>query len=980
MYSKSIFCILLSTIFLSCGLKIGEPAPQNEVVEIKNTKCLSQSIATMKTFFDGQATDNEVDDSFKCISQVLIAFKNNVNGSNRDFFAPEELAYFVTTNFLKDENSFSSDFLSEIMKLKVVLLGGSQNVFYKKDIEQLSFIIDRLRPDIVRLNPEMKVLAGQWDYSGLNESDKEQQFITAKTKSAHFFEILSAEFARSGNGYEADHFLDLIKQIGIFAKADPSVIDKIEKARPFLLNFKENLVGEGTNIHSADWLKISKSLHEMLFQILRIKYFLKPLQAEQREQKWIVYQKITEDVLQLVSTLLEAQNKPSLSNQQVFDLISSVLPIFTEQTIDVELVKSIADIKMALLGPQASSLDRWVPADLNQIKAKLPILFSEIRQILGLFKELNAVTPVWKTSYPDFIRIENQFNASVLTLMTTFDGEYTLNSAKKLLLSIDKSKILPDFQLPEKFESLFKLSLSVKYVLIGEQGSQLSNAQLKQVVHVVAAAYFHYLEYTNYIQPFTFQDNSIYVAIDNVLPKLNKTILSVLNFKNSKMITTNEFLSLFFNLQNEKFIETNIELSTVSSVLQVLWTNVLVQPENRLQGKALSGFDSEALQVLTYELKTFTQSGLDTATIFGVDQLLEQNGILSRIDAALTLPNSPLRYETLTELRRVAGGSVAMTFDANKYLRFFDLTTYQVNDLLQMQIARTLSRILIRSYSNDLVAINSLTGITLPEADTFFNSLKPLFYDLKLVSPTNTTFISSRFREANLFVSHANGDQLANFEELTDIIQHIFSGLARAQILRDQAVKKCLPPQNDPISDETRISEDCLIQHYFEALNGFESMPQFQNMKIQFTQQQNINYYMSLLKAAGHVPNAQKNVKFEDANLFPHVVQYVEVIFAKYDADKDGVLSKEEALTAYPVFKGTIKDMLKVIPSGNKITDAQLPGVFIYLLKNGRPPKGLQETLKFLGFLNDEKLWIIQSNRLDLGVIFNFIADSLAKP
>lgn len=85
-------------------------------------------------------------------------------------------------------------------------------------------------------------------------------------------------------------------------------------------------------------------------------------------------------------------------------------------------------------------------------------------------------------------------------------------------------------------------------------------------------------------------------------------------------------------------------------------------------------------------------------------------------------------------------------------------------------------------------------------------------------------------------------------------------------------------------------------------------------------------------------------------------------------------------MLAYPVFKSTIKEMLKVIPNGSKITDAQLPGVFIYLLKYGRPPKGLGETLKFLGFINDEKQWIIQSNRLDLGIIFNFIADSLAKP
>lgn len=977
---KILICALMSLVLFSCGLKVGEPAPKNEVVEIQNTKCLNRSIENIKLFFDGQASDEDVDSSFKCISQVLIAFKNNVNGANRDFFAPEELSYFIETNFLNEEHSFRSEFLLEIMQLKVVLLGGSKNVFYKKDIEQLSVIIDRLRPDIVRLNPIMKIVTNNWDYSGLSDKEKEEKFIAAKIQSAHFFEILSAEFARSGHKYEADQFLNLIKEIAIFAKAESSVVDKIEKARPFLLNFKQNLVGEGTEIKSGDWKKISNSMHEMLFQVLRMNYFLKPLQPEQREEKWIVYQKITEDVLQLISTLLEAQTKPVLSNQQVYELISSLLPVFSDQTIDIELVESIADIKIALLGQRNTSSNQWVPSDLNRIKAKLPILFTEIREVLGLFQELNAITPVWKKSYPDFNRIELSFNQSVQNLLTTFEGQYTLNSAKKLLLSLDKNKLLPGFELPEKFEGLFKTALSLKYMLTGEQGSQLTNDQMKQVITVVAASYFHYLEYTNYIDTFTLQQSSFYTAVDNVIPKVNKTLTTVLNFKPTKLITTNEFLSLYYTLQDEKIIDVNLSLNTVGSLLEVLWTNILVTPERRLKGATLSGFDSEALQTLVSEAKIFSQSGQDTALIFGPDQFLDQSTVVARIEALLNGPNKPLQYETLFDLKRVVYGPVAMTFDSNKYLRFFDLKTYQANDIFQIQIARTLSRFLIRSYSQDITAIRLLTGVTLPEAEAFFNSLKPLFYDLDLISPSNTTFISSRFREANLFVSHANGDQLANYEELTDIVLHIFSGLERAQILRDQSVQKCLPPQNDPITGETLISEDCLIQHYFDAANGFESIPEFQNLKTQFTQDQNKKYYLSLLKAAGHIPNDQKNVKFEDANLFPHVVQYIEVIFARYDANIDGVLSKEEALTAYPVFKSTIKDMLKVIPNGNKITDAQLPGVFIYLLKNGRPPKGLAETLKFLGFINDEKQWIIQSNRLDLGVIFNFIADSLAKP
>ena len=166
---------------------------------------------------------------------------------------------------------------------------------------------------------------------------------------------------------------------------------------------------------------------------------------------------------------------------------------------------------------------------------------------------------------------------------------------------------------------------------------------------------------------------------------------------------------------------------------------------------------------------------------------------------------------------------------------------------------------------------------------------------------------------------------------------------------------------------------------YVQSPLGFESLPEHSGLKNLFSEEQIRTYYYSLLKSAGHVPNDEKLAIYEDVDLFPHVVQYIEMIFLKYDLNKDRILDKDEALRAFPVFRLTIKDMLKEIPNGQLIPDKSLPGVFIYLLKYGRPPKGLSETLKFLSFIGDESKWDLQASRLDLGVIFNFIADSLAK-
>lgn len=976
---RSIIFVLLSLV-LSCGLKVGEAVPKTEVVELKNTKCLNESIRILKNFFDGDATDKEVDSSFKCISQVLLAFKSNVNGADRNFFAPEELAYFIETHFLKGEYGFKSELLAEIMNLKFVLLGGSSQVFYKQDIENLALMIDRLRPEIVKMNSQMKIISSKWDTANLSEAQKEQKFIEAKKLSLHFFEVLSQEFSRTGNQYEADHFLNLIKEIAIFANSQNSTIDKIEKARPFLISFKKNLVGEGTQIQSEDWVKISRSLHEMLFQILRIKYFLSPLNDQQIDQKWVIYEKITEDVFQLISTLLEAQKKPELTNQQVYELISSVLPVFTERTIDQDLIDGLADIKVALIGKGASRGTVWVPSDLNQITMKLPMLFLNIRKIQASMDALQLKNIVWSHTYADFLKIESDFNTSAQDLISAFDGEYNLDSLKIFLLSLQKNNMLPGFDLPKNFESTYKLLTSAKMLITDSKDTSLTNSELRQSVKIGAAGFFHYLEYNNYIKPYAMPDQKMFSGLDNVLPKINATVQNILVFKKSKMITTSEFVDLFSVLKAENIYETNIKSSTFGTLLDVVWSNILIEPEHRLLGLRLQGLDYEALHTLMTEAQLFIQSGKDLSEIFKTDTALFQAEIQDRINRTLLISTNPNQQITLAELSRVISGPIPMVRDSNKFLKFFEpQVQFAMSDVFQIQISKTLSRLLIRSFSNDLTSVHNLLGITLPEAQGFFDSIKDLFFDLDLIASTNTTFISSRFRESNLFVAHANGDSLANFEELSDLMMHVFSGLERAGVLRAGALTACLPPINATASTETAISEDCLLQYYFDTSHGFESMSQFLNMKTIFTEVQNKSYYMSLLKAAGHVPNDLKVVYFADADLFPHVLQYVEVIFLKYDANQDGFLNKEEALAAYPVFRSTIKEMLKLIPKGDLITEEQLPGVFTYLLKFGRPPVTGAEKLKFAGWIIDEKRWVIQSSRLDLGVIFNFIADSVSK-
>lgn len=985
---KASFATTMIMVFVfasSCGLKLGEKPPDSEVAKVESADCLNRSIEDLKIFFDGTAKDVQVDLAFQCISQVLIAFKDNIQGANKDRFLPEELAYFVETNFLKDEKKFSDGFLAEIMKLKVVLIGGNLNYFKKEEIKKLSELIDRLRPEVVKLNPEMKVLVGDWDASGLSATEKEKQFQKSKLQTVRFFTTLSSELARQGESYEMANLFNFIKETAQFADASADNIKKIQKTKPFLINFKRHLVGEGTIIRPGDWAKVSQSLHEFLFQILRIKYFLDPLQEGQDVERWDVYQNITLDMTQLLSTLLATQKKPLLTNDQIYDLVSSILPIFSDENLDAEIINYLADIKIALIGDNNSDKNKWVPSDIDRIRNKVPDIFKEIRT---LTKILNSFSVQRKSglTYADFNKYEKDFNQSVVNLAFVFEGSYDLESLKLLVLKLKKNDLLGGFEIPDKFESYYKVLLSIKYMAVGKQGAKLSNAELKYILKLLGKGYFHLVEYQDYIEISPQNSKEYYSSFRNIIPKVRSTLDTVLNYKSSRVINSVELLSLYSTVLSEKLIETKVSLQSMSLLLDQLWSNIFIQPASRFAKKKLPGINSEALDVVQSELNLFLLAGLDLQDIFvslpsAAKGQISQVNLIKALQDKLKKSTNSLQMQGLKQLLRTFNGPVPLVRDAQNYLKLLTSDNfYNQADTANSLLALTASRILIRSYAEDISRIDGLVGVTLPEVQNFYEPIKKLFFDLEMISPNNTTFINSRYREANLFISRANGDDYANFEEIHDLFIHIFSGLERAETLRNNIVKTCLSPQSTPVTGETTVDEGCLLNHYSKTTQGFESLPQFVNMRTQFTEEQNKQYYYSLLKAAGHIPNDKQTAKFEDINLFPHVVQYIEVIFARYDVNRNGVLEKNEALMAYPVFKSTIKDVLKTISGGGLINEDQYPGVFIYLLKHGRPPKGIAEKLQFMGFISDESKWNIQATRIDLGTIFNYIADALSSP
>lgn len=991
MFSK-IFLISLTVILfftLGCGLKLGEKNKTENVLEVKSASCLNQSLSQLKLFFTGDATDDQVSESFICLQDVLLAFKDNVRGKDQNSYTPDEISKYLSNQFSKGGSGLSSELLSEVMKLKVILVGGSPEKITKPEIEAIASIIARLKSDVVKLNPHMKVIVSKW-VSISNTEMKEKKFVEAKAAFEGFLNRIALLLASSGRGYELNDLMNLAIEAIKAGNGSAATIKTLSNAKNVIVKFKMTLIGGTEVLVGKEWVPFVKTLGEVFFQSLRFKYFYKDLQEEQVAEKWKVYEQVVVDLSSLIQDLLTFKKSNLLLNSEIIELLNSAKPLLTNLVINAELIGQIGRLKVMLLGnhQDGQGAIAWSINDFKNLNIKIPVILRNASVVVQNLKYLKANKAAFRKNeikYEDFNQAEGLILAAVNELSEQVQESYDLLELKSLLVNLSETLLKDSLKLPENFAAIMELVKSAKYTLTGMPGTALTRQNIQLLFNVGIHAYGNYIEYVNFVSPFTLEEKEFAYSFDKLFAKVKATLALELNLKSNHLISSEEISQLILTAQSHKFLQTKFEQKSLDSLFKALWANILNRPEERLAKKILPGLNGPALQVVSEEFHLWIENQKLITELF-----LNKNEYTKK-DLLIELAKKTRTVNT-EELNKVVVAPGLMNFNDKGYLKILTETNglYHVKDLNNTNLTRSFSRIIIRSYANELDRINKLSGVVLDEVQFGFDQLKDFIVSLDLVDPANVLFISSRFRESNLFLAVSNGDAVASFEEINHLILHILSGIQRADSIKIVATEKCLKVKNEIIS-KTEFNQNCLLDLYFAEENSFAELPGFAKLKaekddkgeLKFSPEQNKTYYLSLLKAAGYIPNdkvleEERTVFLADANLFPHVVQYVEMIFYSYDTNRDGYLQKDEAIRAFPVFAEVMKPVQKQF----NLEDKDLVGLFIWLLKKGTvfPINNMKKFVKDheCNLNNDSKTcaqdWTINATRIDIGKIFNLIA------
>lgn len=1002
MSSKKVTCLLVSlAVFVtSCSPpKVGEAPPDQGQQKLEGTQCLSGLPPVIEHYAAGVATDQEVAAGWDCATTAIKTFKKYVYGRSSDRFESAELADFLKKNFLDASSpEIRPQFRLEIMRIKQLFFGGSVEYLTRAELDKIISMLEDLKTISLRLNPYMKLLVQKWSLKNSGSVNEDLRYFEGASEEIQAAaRILANMIEQNNQSYELNNFVNFMREFSIFTEQEWSLTEKIEKFMPVMKKVKKAVAGgDQEKIGPSEWKSFVLLGVRGYLQYLRYFYFIKSVADTGTGLRLGYLARSLEDLFGAFKDLV--QEKPAdpscgldksaekrvymscISKDEISEILTALSQAWSDFKTSDTLVEELMKLKKVYFGGSDLNISN---RDFERGKNKV----STLRSVVEKFMPYYAVyTLEWdrgnfdeKTAWQFFEGAEASLNSSAVIFGTLLEDDYNLDNITILLAELDRlyPRPTPEDGRVVAVKKYLPLVKDIKNIVFSEKDSFIRKNQWGPFLKHAARFYNSFLLYTYFVEKEKYGTLPFANAFKHLVDKSLFTFKDVLAGKKNQALTIDELNLVSQRLIQVEVLPPGLSAKSLEQVIRVALNRLLWPAESRLNGSVPNTLNAITLDNIGKEIQIWheTESYLLSLTAQGP---LKPTDLKNQISKTLKGSLSPALRAGLTEAAMVFAGPVPQTINADGHLNISNIESYAYDSfsVARINLNRTIARLLIRSAITSRGRLERYEGVTVKEAQVVFDQIKPVVVQAGLLDETNTTFVESRFREANIFSAHSNGDTYANFAEMSDLAGMIISGITVNELFRKDIEAACVSTK--PVDANTAVSEECLRKIYIQKTPTYmmatpEYVKFFERMK-----SNNLTYFIeNILKAAGHIPNDQNVVRLMDSDLSPHVVQYLEMTIAKYDANKDGRINVVEAKSAFPSFRGLLAEVTK---DQSLIKEKDLEALFMYILYYGKPPGGVKDFLfKWLPWKgNPEKWQAISADREIMAGILGTIADLVA--
>lgn len=988
MFSKCLISILLlmTVTLASCNLPLYENAanlPNDNLKLGEDTQCLSNVLPVMSGFMDGTAKPEEVSKVWECFGNAMATYLKYVRGEKRDQYAARELAIFFETYFL-DKTKINDRLLQEVMHLKQMLVGGSSSSLTRDELRALIDLSNQMKRISLKILPYMKVYAQSWKTSASASSvDEDIRFFdNANLAIQEAANELAAIIERNHQSYVLQNFVVLLDEMSKLYGEKWDFIETLDRVMPLVEKLKVTLMGgDEKSISSYEWRRFALLGARGYVQYLRYYYFID--QAQQTGKPQLAYiARSFDDLFDYLREMVDAKPGRALTKAELLDVLQQLNRILPEVNISKEFVDEFMKIKLVFFG---GSTEKWTPEEFKLAQQRVTDFRNLIEKILTYADyytfnwDKNILTEAEAQQLAK--EAENNLNEFGTRLGEIMGASYDLNDLAKFMEEIEKAFATSksESELPAQIKKYIALIVAYKNIVLSDSGGVVPADKWSYLLGNTArlysvGAYFYY-----FVKPRSIFSDGGLASVSLFFKQTLEFLNSLIKDKPGKVITFAELDQLIdAAIKSEMLPPDKVDAKILQNLVRVVLNRILVPWTDRLKNIKPNGISAVTTEVLRKEFNIWLDSQRFMEVVFqsapvGIAGLSPQS-IIEALERST-------KTEGQKELINIFKTKIPLTLDgAERLFLSYRQIDYSFSSVSWINISRAIVRLVNSSYISEPKRIENNVGFNKDEANQLYADVKPFFVRWGLIDETNVTFADSRFFEANLFVPRANGNKAVEFTEGVDLFMMILSGLELDSMFRERyedPTAGCVPVSRSPRMRENRVNVDCFVRIYRRDFSQvFASLPNYDRFQSTMSDKDFSEMMINILLGAGWVEDPKRPgvVSYGDLSLVPHVVQYIESLLQRYDANQNGLIEMEEAKVAYPILAEFLRD------NGGFRDETWNTAVLMWLLAYGKPPDGFSEKLKFFFWAGDEAAWKknVKADRKKLSSIIGFIANSIS--
>lgn len=662
------------------------------------------------------------------------------------------------------------------------------------------------------------------------------------------------------------------------------------------------------------------------------------------------------------------------------------------------LLQEFMRIKQALLGGAIDRLTKTEITHMISVLETFRIETQRLRPYIGILSLSTSGQNVDSSLLEQALSDLNFSTLKIGALLADSKQPYKLDNLNTLLGEIQKLyQNGSTWRGPAWFAKQMPTIAAAKAVLILPQGDTIQPEEWRLLFSHIGRLYGLYLRFA-----YAIRDRDLFYgpALDQItigVHQVVEVLQDAMAAKPSGKIETRLLKDFLWEVGKADTFKMPVQASTISGLLDPLLERIFnpakltkrrasVRRDRRGHRLAARGFHMAQGGLTTDNLARMSDTVLGWIEMQQQWELLEREAVRRKpalagkpipiamvrsIWAGLT----PQHTEPWSDLKVLIDRPLPPFIDDDGHMIIDPGTSFSVSrsSFASLNWKQQVIRTLGNGYLTDPVG-QRMTGVTSDQFRSVFMDFWVLALDMKFLDPTDTDIWKTGFTISNMFFPSSNGDDRLGFQEAVDLFVFTWGADAISKkMIRVDVQANCSHGPLDP-AGFPRIDEKCWKARFRKGYpKFFSTLPAWPKMVGNWNDGSWDAFLDDLERASRKATNPDGPLAGSEMDRTVSIHQFIEVLFARFDADQDGQLTMQESDQAFFLFKKLLKE------ASGFSDDSEVRALFFYLLAHGHPPETWLEKLKWLSWKGDPQAWQdgVHADRRMLTQIFGTLAASL---